>query len=340
MNQPALASPPLRGPASRTELSLDRLKSAVYYCPESGWFIWMTSDDGQEFGARADMAAGGGYRTVTIGDETWRAHRLAVFYMSGVMPSMDIDHIDGNPGNNAYANLREVTRAENMRNRKLHKNNISGVHGVYPKKHRWLAAIGRNGKKVELGSFADVDDAIAARREAEKGAGFHPNHGRSGPAPKKIFSLDVTLLQFATAENQVLSVVTPPLDFGGAQSWYEIAVWPTRCYASVFGTPLNLPRVEFRILELLVSAQGLTVSREAIWAHLYGSPFNAESRTIDMHVTRLRRRLDFSNTRIHSERDSGYRLESKSPLLASIIAGNRFKQIEPRSTLLDSGVSP
>lgn len=45
--------------------------------------------------------------------------------------------------------------------------NTSGKTGVYKKRNRWLARISHNGILYQLGSFVDLDEAVAARKKAE-----------------------------------------------------------------------------------------------------------------------------------------------------------------------------
>ena len=61
----------------------------------------------------------------------------------------------------------------------MRKANTSGVTGVcFSKKgNKWFARIRLDGKSKHLGSFADKQDAIEARKDAEIKYGFHPNHG-------------------------------------------------------------------------------------------------------------------------------------------------------------------
>ncbi len=77
-----------------------------------------------------------------------------------------IDHINGNALDNRKSNLRECTLAENLRNRKIHKNNRSGLKGVYcdprRKNRPWNAKIVVDGRKVYLGAFAASAEAFAA----------------------------------------------------------------------------------------------------------------------------------------------------------------------------------
>lgn len=49
-----------------------------------------------------------------------------------------VDHIDRNKNNNTINNLRWCTQSENMRNRKINKNNKSGVKGISKNKGYWI----------------------------------------------------------------------------------------------------------------------------------------------------------------------------------------------------------
>ena len=76
------------------------------------------------------------------------------------MPN-EIDHIDCNPLNNNIENLRPATRSENIRNRRLHKNNKSGIKGVsWSKKNKkWLAQCVNDHKNHNLGLFNTIEEA-------------------------------------------------------------------------------------------------------------------------------------------------------------------------------------
>ena len=79
------------------------------------------------------------------------------------------DHIDRNPLNNRKSNLRHATHRQNSCNRSKSSRNTSGITGVYWDNtiNKWAAVIYPNGKKLWLGSFADKDDAIKTRLQAE-----------------------------------------------------------------------------------------------------------------------------------------------------------------------------
>ena len=121
-----------------------------------------------------------GYWLVNIEYERCKVHRLIFLYHHGYLtPGMDIDHIDGNPGNNRIENLREVTHTQNIQNSKINSRNTSGVKGVYWDKQRskWRAGIRVEGKKTDLGSYNTLKEAEAAVKGArEKYHGEYARH--------------------------------------------------------------------------------------------------------------------------------------------------------------------
>jgi len=85
-----------------------------------------------------------------------------------------VDHIDGNPSNNRRDNLRICTASENMKNIKIRSNNKSGFMGVHyvDRIKRYHAYITVNGKRINLGYYKNINDAVIARKEAEEKYGF------------------------------------------------------------------------------------------------------------------------------------------------------------------------
>jgi hypothetical protein len=92
----------------------------------------------------------------------------------------ELDHINGDKGDNRIVNLREVTRAENNKNKSRYKQNSSGFTGVgwHKVTKKWAAKIRVDGRDYHLGVFASIEAAKEARAAAEKHYGFHENHGR------------------------------------------------------------------------------------------------------------------------------------------------------------------
>lgn len=118
-----------------------------------------------------------GYICFAIDGQYCAGHRIAWALHYGVLPdpSMEIDHIDGNPSNNRIANLRLVSQTENLRNKKQYKNCKHGYPGIIHSNDRkkcWRAQIGINGTIIKVGSFRCKTAAIFARKQAEMKYGF------------------------------------------------------------------------------------------------------------------------------------------------------------------------
>jgi hypothetical protein len=83
-------------------------------------------------------------------------------YILTLPDSVHVDHRDGNGLNNQRLNLRVATHAQNQINRGLPCNNTSGFKGVSRSFGHWRAQITDNGKRANLGTYADPADAARA----------------------------------------------------------------------------------------------------------------------------------------------------------------------------------
>lgn len=121
-----------------------------------------------------------GHRSGGMFSRTYHAHRVIWLLAHKEWPKGQIDHINGDASDNRLVNLRDVTASENLRNQRRAWNNTSGVLGVSWNRPcgKWRAQIMSGGRNIHLGQFDDIDDAITARKAAEKKYGYHENHGR------------------------------------------------------------------------------------------------------------------------------------------------------------------
>ncbi|MDP9069595.1 MAG: response regulator transcription factor [Actinomycetota bacterium] len=69
---------------------------------------------------------------------------------------------------------------------------------------------------------------------------------------------------------------------------------PDRFEVSVRGEPVHLPRKEFELLELLMENAGRVLSRETLIDRIWGSDYFGDSRTLDVHIKRLRAKCEES----------------------------------------------
>jgi len=163
-------------------MTTELLKKYLMYSTTTGEFTWksryctnieINSTAGSVVGTLPD----GGYRIITLLGKTYQAHRLAWLYVNGEFPEKQLDHINHNRDDNRIDNLREASIHTNMKNKSLYKNNRTSYSGVTEHGTNWKARIGVNGNKVLLGVFSTFNEAVAARKAAEKLLLYHENHG-------------------------------------------------------------------------------------------------------------------------------------------------------------------
>lgn len=134
-----------------------RLLEIVSYDPGSG--IFTRKPDGKPIG-KPDRK---GYLLFSVCNQNYRAHRLAWFYMAGSWPTAEIDHINGDPGDNRWSNLRECNHQQNNHNQPKRRNNTSGVKGVsLTKTGKWHVQVCLNYKIHNGGLYDKLSDAKAA----------------------------------------------------------------------------------------------------------------------------------------------------------------------------------
>jgi phosphate regulon transcriptional regulator PhoB len=92
----------------------------------------------------------------------------------------------------------------------------------------------------------------------------------------------------------------------------RLSIDPAAHTVAVDGAPVTLTRREFDLLRALMEAKGRVLSREFLLDHVWGytAAEDIESRTVDVHVRRLRQKLGAEGPRIGTVTGVGYRLES------------------------------
>jgi hypothetical protein len=151
-------------------LTQSQLKELLHYDPDTGVFSHILSRHGVTINAKAGCLHQKGYVRISVKCIKYEAHRLAWLYMYGVWPKDQIDHINQIKSDNRITNLRESNSSLNQQNTNLRADNTSGYKGVSWRKgiNKWVVCIYLNNTKIHLGYFDNLDDAIAARKQAEE----------------------------------------------------------------------------------------------------------------------------------------------------------------------------
>lgn len=156
---------------TKPNLTVERLRELLDYDPVTGILMWRCRRGPKaNVGVAAGIFSAGGVR-VGIDQRDYLAHRLSWLHFYGAWPERFIDHIDGNPRNNAIANLRDVTRSVNEQNRHgANRNSSTGLLGIWPDKINdgFVASIMTNRKKVVIGRYTTAEEAHAAYIETKR----------------------------------------------------------------------------------------------------------------------------------------------------------------------------
>lgn len=174
---------------TRDNLTQEILHEYFDYDPNTGYLTWKTKKHSRKVivGARAgSISTKNRHRVLKFMGQLYAEHRVIWLHYYGEWPKGHIDHINHDEQDNRIANLRDVTQAENNLNNSRRGDNSTGHTGVWINKlnsrKKFMAELRLNGKRVHYSSHYTLEDAIAARKQAEQAFGFHPNHGMVKPA--------------------------------------------------------------------------------------------------------------------------------------------------------------
>ena len=156
-------------------LSAARLREILEYDPATGIFRWRR----QKGRSRPSLVAGykhaRGYLRITIDGHAYLLHRLAWFYVHGVWPRDQIDHINRVRNDNRITNLREATGQLNAQNSVKPPSKNGYPRGVHKHATKYRAAINIDGFTLRLGSFDSAEKAHRIYLYAKRA--FHGGRG-------------------------------------------------------------------------------------------------------------------------------------------------------------------
>lgn len=142
---------------SMKEIPIQTIRSHLAYCPETGNLTWLVSKRGhRKAGDLAGSWTKQGYRRVKVNQVAVPAHRAAWAIHYGEWPTDEIDHVNGDRGDNRLSNLRLATRHENCQN-------VPGAGVRYEAdRGKWLARITYKRIEKNLGRYETEAEARAA----------------------------------------------------------------------------------------------------------------------------------------------------------------------------------
>lgn len=139
-------------------LTKERLWELLNYDPDTGIFTRRVARGSYKAGEVAGRVATNGYIDISVDGRRYGGHRLAWLYMTGRWPANDCEHKDRVRSNNAWSNLREATRSQNLGN--------VLAKGIQKNGKGWQATIMIRGKRMMLGTYNTSEEARDVYRHA------------------------------------------------------------------------------------------------------------------------------------------------------------------------------
>ena len=169
---------------SKEDMTQAIVQEYLDYDPKTGHMTWRTKKHSSKVivGKRAgSISTSNRHRILKLLGTVYAEHRLIWLHYYGKWPNAHIDHINHDEQDNSIKNLQDVTQRVNNMNSSLRVDNSTGQVGVWINKlnthKKFMAELSLDGKRMHYSSHYTLEDAIAARKDAERAFGFHPNHG-------------------------------------------------------------------------------------------------------------------------------------------------------------------
>ena len=82
----------------------------------------------------------------------------------------------------------------------------------------------------------------------------------------------------------------------------DVALDPDEHVVTIAGEPMNLPLKEFELLHLLLANAGRVLPRETLIDRVWGSDYVGDTKTLDVHIKRLRSKVETRPRRAVADR--------------------------------------
>jgi hypothetical protein len=169
-------------------ISQREVQEMFHYRYETGELIRRDQRGNQLKGTEVGCNDTFGYKRIRIKGNLFKVHQIVWLYVYGIMPSMEIDHINGDRSDNRICNLRLATRDVQVQNRDPGIGESYGLRnirlresGTYEVEYRMFR------KRHKVGNFTTLEDAQKALYEHKK-ANNHPDVTRDFIQPCQALS--------------------------------------------------------------------------------------------------------------------------------------------------------
>ena len=108
-------------------------------------------------------------------------------------------------------------------------------------------------------------------------------------------------------------LAAPPVATGAVVSGGPVRLDAATHHVTVANRDITLTTTEFKLLRLLMERAGRVQSRTALLQSVWHAQPDIQTRTVDMHVQRLRHKLGRAGDAIETVRGAGYRLRAVTP---------------------------
>lgn len=155
---------------------VDDILSNFKYDPIKGTIHWRTRGAGRRMAFQAGSikrpSGARPYRRIKFMGIEYTASKIAWIIKTKTIPDFIIDHVDGDPINISWENLRRGDNCVSHRNSRMNKPPSSGHTGIYPKNGGWQVYIGDGRGGVSYVGF-DMDLAVAIQMRVDAETALH-----------------------------------------------------------------------------------------------------------------------------------------------------------------------
>jgi DNA-binding response OmpR family regulator len=112
--------------------------------------------------------------------------------------------------------------------------------------------------------------------------------------------------------------VDRPVPTAGQLSYGPLSIDLDRHVVAVSGAEVRLTAKEFLLLQYLMAHRGRVLSRDLLLSDVWDYSYTGGTRTVDVHVRRLREKVPFLADAIVTVKQFGYKLLDPPPVVAAV----------------------